>query len=84
MNEGNGSARRDNGGRRFQVGQAVALARGKLAGLTGIVERWGPDARCLIRLDGFGSAVFVRIDSSLVEKRGYETVATDRGPRRTS
>jgi hypothetical protein len=84
MYEGHGAAERDNGGQPFHVGQAVALARGKLAGLTGIVERFGPNSRCLIRLDGFESSVFVRIDAALVQERGCEAIAKHRGVARAT
>jgi hypothetical protein len=77
MIDDTGSGEPDVGGRPFQVGQAVALARGKLAGLTGVVERCGPGTRCLIRLDVVESGVRVLIDASCVAEQPYETVTTD-------
>jgi DNA-binding response OmpR family regulator len=55
--------------RPFQVGQAVELTRGYLAGLTGVVDHLRDDYKCLIRLNLVQSGVLVSINNDAVIAR---------------
>lgn len=79
MIDDNGSVRHSNGNGRIRVGQSVALTRGALAGMTGVLERFGDGQRCLIRLDIVERGVLLIIDAAAVRQRP-EALVTGSNP----
>lgn len=69
MIDENGTVPHGNGNGRLRKGQAVAITRGALTGMTGILDRFKDGQRCLIRLDVVQRGVLLIIDAAAVGER---------------